>query len=80
MTTSAYDNAFAKARAAISAKRAREIVQLKNWEHGMCGCRNAIKPNVGPISEIENRLIHELWNTLPESSCWMSALYLLAHE
>ena len=25
----------------------------------------------------ENRLIHELWKSLPESSCWMSALFLL---
>ena len=40
MTTSAYDDAFAQARVAISAKRAREIMQLKNWEHGMCGCLN----------------------------------------
>jgi len=80
MTTSAYDDAFAQARVAISAKRAREIMQLKNWEHGMCGCLNATKPDVPQLSENEDRRIHELWNTLPGSSCWMSALFLLTRE
>lgn len=80
MTHLHYDTAFAKARAVISVTRAREIMQLKNWEHGMCGCLNATKPDVPQLSENEDRLIHELWNTLPGSSCWMSALFLLTRE
>ncbi len=80
MTHSDYETALATARDAISVRRTREILQLKSWEHGMCGCVNAIKPDVDPISEDENRLILELWKTLPGSSCWMSALYLLAYE
>jgi hypothetical protein len=80
MTSPTHDNTLAQARVVISSKRAREILQLKHWEHGMCGCLNAVKPDVDPISEIENRLIHELWNALPGSSCWISALFLLTRE
>lgn len=80
MTDHTYVKAFSGARAIISNGRALEIIQLKNWEHGMCGCVNATKPDVPPLSANEDRLIHELWNTLPGSSCWMTALFLLASE
>lgn len=69
--------ALARARVVISPERAREILRRKNWEHGMCGCLNAAKPNVPPLTEEESRTIREVWDTLPGSSSWMSALYLL---
>jgi len=80
MTQLPFEVAFSNARAVISTERAREILRLKSWEHGMCGCLNATKPDLPPLSGNEDRLIHELWNTLPGSSCWMTALFVLASE
>jgi hypothetical protein len=80
MTHPRFDVAFSNARTVISTERARQIVRLKNWEHGMCGCLNATNPDVPPLSENENRLIQELWNAISGSSSWMTALFLLVSE
>lgn len=71
------DRAIYRARLVISPDRAREILSLKIWEHGMCGCLNAAKPEVNPLTKEEDRVIRQVWDTLPGSSSWMSALYLL---
>lgn len=80
MKTSTQDFALALARQVISDKRAREIIQLKNFQHGICGCLNAKRPEVGPITVKEEEAIKELWMTLDGSSSWMSALFLLASD
>lgn len=72
--------ALAKAQAVVSLARAREIVRLKRWEHGACLCLNAEKPAVTPLTAAENQAIHELWESLPGWTSWMTALSLLAGE
>jgi hypothetical protein len=71
---------FEAACQVIDRTRAHEILQLKNWHHGMCGCLNAVKPDGPDVSERENAVILQLWTTLPGWTCWMSALYLLCNQ
>jgi hypothetical protein len=72
--------AFEAACQAIDRTRAREILHWKHWEHGMCGCLNAVKPKAPNITAEENAVIQHLWSTLPGWTCWMSALYLLCNQ
>ena len=56
--------AFEAACQVIDRARACEILHLKNWEHGMCGCLNAIKPEGPPLhdpSRSTNR--HKVFST-----------------
>ena len=64
----------------VDRRRARDIRRLKHWEHGMCGCLNAVKPNVTPVTPEENAVIQKLWNTLPGNTSWMSALSMLCNQ
>ena len=72
--------ALARACEAIDCTRANDIRRLKNWEHGMCGCLNAVKPEVEPVTPEEDAAIHKLWDTLPGSTSWMTALFLLCSQ
>ena len=64
----------------IDRKRARDIRRLKNWQHGMCGCLNAVEPDVRDVTPEEDAAIKSLWLALPGHTCWMSALYLLCNQ
>jgi hypothetical protein len=46
----------------------------------MCGCLNATKPDVAPVTPEENAVIQRLWDTLPGNTCWMSALSMLCNQ
>jgi hypothetical protein len=72
--------AFARACEVIDRARANDIRRLKNWEHGMCGCLNAVKPAVTSLTPEEDAAIRNLWDTLPGSTCWMTALFLLCNQ
>ena len=71
---------LARASEVIDRTRANDIRRLKNWEHGMCGCLNAVKPDVEPVTPEEGAAIRSLWKTLPGSTCWMTALFLLCSQ
>lgn len=68
------------ARHVVPPERARDIVRLKNWEHGGCLCRNLEKPRVSPVTPEEDAAIRRLWDSLPGWTSWMTALSLLARE
>ena len=72
--------AFDRACQLVGRTRAKDIRRLKHWEHGMCGCLNAVKPEVSPVTPEEDRAIHRLWDTLPGHTCWMTALSLLCNQ
>jgi hypothetical protein len=72
--------AFHDACRVIDRTRARNIRRLKHWEHGMCGCLNAVRPEVASVTSEENAVIHRLWDTLPGNTCWMSALSMLCNQ
>ena len=72
--------AFARACEVIDRARANDIRRLKNWEHGMCGCLNAVKPVVASLTLEEDAAIRKLWDTLPGNTCWMTALFLLCNQ
>ncbi len=78
--TSEQQKAFARACEVIDRLRANDICRLKHWEHGMCGCLNAVKPEVGPVIPEEDAAIRRLWDTLPGHTCWMTALFLLCNQ
>ena len=69
--------AFQAARNVIDRKRAEEIRQVKHWQHGMCGCLNAVKPGGPDVTDEEDTVIRALWETLPGNTPWMTALYML---
>lgn len=72
--------ALRAARRIVASGRAQEIRRLKHWEHGLCLCLNADKPDVSPVTPSEDRAIKALWDTLPGWTCWMTALELLCQE
>ena len=72
--------AFRAACQVIDRQRARDIRRLKHWQHGMCGCLNAVQPNAPDVTPEEEAAIQALWDTLPGSSCWMTALYMLCNQ
>ena len=69
--------AFRAACQLIDRQRASDIRRLKHWQHGMCGCLNAVKPNMPDVAAQENDAIQAFWDTLPGSSCWLTVLYML---
>lgn len=42
--------AFRAACQLIDRQRASDIRRLKHWQHGMCGCLNAVKPNMPDVA------------------------------
>ena len=78
--TSEQQEALARACEVIDRLRANDIRRLKHWEHGMCGCLNAVKPEVPPVTPKEDAAIRKLWATLPGHSCWMTSLFLLCNQ
>jgi hypothetical protein len=72
--------ALTRACEVIERLRANDIHRLKHWDHGMCGCLNAVKPEVRPVSPQEDAAIRKLWHTLPGYTSWMTALFLLCNQ
>ncbi len=73
-------HAFDAARPLIDTTRANDIRRLLAWHHGGCLNLGTKKPDICEVTANEDRLIRALWQTLPGSSCWMSALFMLRHE
>lgn len=69
-----------RARRVIASDRARDIVRLKTWEHGMCLERGSVRPDVPPLTAEEQEAVRSLWNSLPGWTCWMTAVELLARD
>lgn len=80
LLTQEQEQALDRAAEVIDPSRANDIRRLKNWEHGMCGCLNAVKPDVTPVTPEEDAAIRRLWDTLPGHTSWMTALFLLCQE
>lgn len=72
--------AFTRACEVVDRIRANDIRRLKHWEHGMCGCLNALKPEVPQVTPEEDSVIRALWETLPGHTCWMNALSMLCSQ
>lgn len=68
------------ARQIIPPARARDVIRLKSWEHGMCLERGSVKPDVLSVSAEEEEAVRRFWKSLPDWTNWMTAIYLLARE
>ena len=78
--TPTQQQAYEAACQVIDQQRACKIRKLKHWQHGMCLCRTAIRPEVPDVNSEENEAIVNLWNTLPGYSSWMTALGMLCSQ
>ena len=72
--------ALQAARQVLSQERAHDIRRLMSWKHGGCLCLGATRPDIADVTPDEDAAIRQLWDTLPGSSCWMSALLMLCRQ
>lgn len=71
--------ALATAQQAISAERAEQILNVKNWEHG--GCLSGNPCPFPRVTAKEHAAIKALWDSIPDgSSSWMTAFYRLRNS
>ena len=72
--------AFDAACEIVDCERANALRKLKHWNSGGCLNRGSVKPEIPDETPEEDAAIRALWLTLPGSSCWMSALYMLSNQ